>query len=341
MATLDKLFLKGKKADYVALDPKNANSIYICTDSRELYAGSLLFSGGLRTYTGALPTVPAAEVLYFNAETGVGSYYDGTAWKTAIRATVTSITSAADDNTVPSAKAVKSYVDALIADITGGSGIVTNVEAKAGAKGTLVVTKGDGSTSDVALTGVAHDVVYDSTNLRLTIPMVGGTDLVVNLPKDNFVESGSYNSATKAIELTLKDKTVVSIPAAALIDIYTSGSAAADTVSIAVSDDNKITAAIKVDTTGALGIKADGTLTVDLSAYATATRVKAVEDAVGVINGNASTAGSIAKALADAKAYTDSKDTAMNTRMTAAEGSITTHGTRIGAAENALTWGTF
>lgn len=327
MATLEKLFLKGLKDSYDKLDPKNENTIYLCTDSRELFAGSLLFTGGLRTYTGNLPTVPATEVLYFNVETGVGSYYTGTEWKTAIHATITAITTGADDNTIPTAKAVKDYVDELVAEITGGSGIVTDVGAKAGANGTIVVTKGDGSTQDVGLTGVAHDVVYDSASLKLTIPMVGGTDLVINLPKDNFVESGAYNAATKAIDLTLKDGTVVSIPAASLIDIYTSGSGANDTVSITVTDDNKISATIKVDTTGVLGIKADGTLTIDLTAYATVTSVEALQDAIDILNGDATTAGSVAKALADAKAYADTLNTAMDVRMS--------------DAENALTWGTF
>lgn len=327
MATLDKLFKKGIKENYNKLDPKNENTIYLCTDSRELFVGSLLFTGGLRTYTGNLPTVPAVEVLYFNTATGVGSYYTGTEWKTAIHATITAITSGADDNTIPTAKAVKDYVDELVAEITGGSGIVTDLATKADTNGTLVVTKGDGSTKDVALTGVAHDATYDSTNLKLTIPMVGKPNLVVNLPKDNFVESGAYNPTTKAIDLALKDGTVVSIPAASLIDVYTSGSGANDTVSIMVTDDNKISATIKVDTSGALGVKADGSLTIDLTAYATVSSVESLQDAIDILNGSATTAGSVAKALADAKAYADGLDTAMGTRMS--------------AAEDALTWGTF
>ena len=53
-------------------------------------------------------------------------------------------------------------------------------------------------------------------------------------------------------------------------------------------------------------------------------RVDDAEGKLNTLNGADTVEGSVAKALKDAKAYTDEKDTAMDARMDAAEGSITT-----------------
>lgn len=53
-------------------------------------------------------------------------------------------------------------------------------------------------------------------------------------------------------------------------------------------------------------------------------RVDDAEDKLTTLTGADTVEGSVAKALKDAKAYTDEKDTAMDTRMDAVEGSITT-----------------
>ena len=274
MATMNKLFMEGLKANYTALSPKNANTVYLCTDTRELYVGDLLFTGGLRIYTGTLPATPANDTLYYNETTGEGSYYTGTVWKTIIKPTVDVINSTANNDTIPTAKAVKDYVDGEISEVTGGNSIISDIASKTGDNGTLQITKGDDSVADVELTGVAHDVAYDSTNLKLTVPIVGSPDLVISLPQDNFVESGIYDSGDKEIILTLKDGSEIHIPAADLVDVYTSGSGTNDTISITVGSDNKISATIKVDTTGVLGVDSDGKLTIDLSNYATTTYVE-------------------------------------------------------------------
>lgn len=166
-------------------------------------------------------------------------------------------------------KDIVSETDITAALLAKVNGAIKAIASKSGSNGTLTVTKTDDSTADVALTGVAHDITYDSTALTLTIPQVGSTNLVVNLPRDNFVESGSYNPETECIELVLKDETVISIPASSLIDIYTSGSGEDDTVKITVSEDNEISATINVDTSTVLAIDEDGAITIDLSAYAT------------------------------------------------------------------------
>ena len=61
----------------------------------------------------------------------------------------------------------------------------------------------------------------------------------------------------------------------------------------------------------------------DLTALAA--RVTTVEGQIATLNGDENTAGSVKKALADAKAYTDGKDSAMDTRVKALESDTHTH----------------
>ena len=143
--------------------------------------------------------------------------------------------------------------------------------------GTISTTGVTGpSTANVALTGVAHDVTYDSSTLTLTIPMVGtDTALTINLPKDNFVKSGRYeaeydlpDSPEKgpAIVLVVGDdsstKSEVVIPAKSLVDIYTGGNT--NNVKVSVSDAKEITADVVIDpaadnalTSSKAGLKVD------------------------------------------------------------------------------------
>lgn len=61
----------------------------------------------------------------------------------------------------------------------------------------------------------------------------------------------------------------------------------------------------------------------DLTALAA--RVTTVEGQIATLNGDESTAGSVKKALADAKSYTDGKDSAMDTRVKSLEADTHTH----------------
>lgn len=156
-------------------------------------------------------------------------------------------------------------------------GLVKSVAADATTAGSLIVTAGDDSTSRVTLQGVAGAPTWDETSLRLTIPVLGGTSVEVNIPKDIFLESGTYDTTNKKIILTLNDasSTVIEFSVADLIPIYD----AADTSTVAtsitwdatngkyvISADAKISDA----TNNALTYDATGLL-VDGSAFADAT----------------------------------------------------------------------
>lgn len=112
------LIYKGLKANLPA--ERNANSFYLCTDTRELFFGANLYTEAVRFYDGTKPTAPAQGVLYIDTVSGAGDVWNGTTWKSVFTAIVTktvatTIGASASDSEVPTAKAVKDYV----AGITG------------------------------------------------------------------------------------------------------------------------------------------------------------------------------------------------------------------------------
>lgn len=113
-----------------------------------------------------------------------------------------------------------------------------------------------GSGKPATLVNVAHDIAYDSKELKITIPRYGSSDLVINIPKDKFVTSGKYYEAFpeppatathhKVIVLTIdnQDEPVI-IPAESLVNVYTADNTGKN-VEIAISDDYKISANISL-----------------------------------------------------------------------------------------------
>ena len=156
------------------------------------------------------------------------------------------------------------------------------------------VDKTDGKITD-ALKGYVNNATYDAEALKLTLPMVGadGVDktLVVNLPKDNFVRSGRYEAAYKsaedadpiaAIVLTVgngTDTSEVVIPAASLIDTYTADNTGKKAVTVTITEDNKVSAALELAADTILSINTDGKLTIDTTAIYTEITNKHKENA--------------------------------------------------------------
>ena len=103
-----------------------------------------------------------------------------------------------------------------------------------------------GSNEGVQLANVAHDPVYDATNLKITIPVYGKDDVVINIPKDKFVTAGVYNTVTKNIELTIQgqDEKVL-IPASDLVDVYTANNTDKN-ITVTITD-NTISASLTID----------------------------------------------------------------------------------------------
>lgn len=138
----------------------------------------------------------------------------------------------------------------------------------------------------VPLTGVANNPTYDSENLKLTIPVYGGSDVVVDIPKDNFVTGGDYyetypegatgdDAQHNVIVLTFRNQTApVIIPAESLVNVYTpfntgntvavniEGSQISANVIIDPTSDKAITSTtsgIKLDLSGKMDVIADAT----------------------------------------------------------------------------------
>lgn len=112
MAT--KLVFCGKKVNLPAV---REQAFYLTTDTHEVYFGQNLYTEPVRFVT-ERETTPAQGVLYI-LPSGLGEVYDGSAWKTVIKPTVTKIEAGVTDEQVATAKAVKDYVDNLV---TGGIG---------------------------------------------------------------------------------------------------------------------------------------------------------------------------------------------------------------------------
>lgn len=155
-----KLVYKGNFENLPAT--REANSFYLCEDTRELYFGANLYTEAVRFYTGDKPTTPAQGVLYVSEATGAGDVWNGTAWKSVftgiVKKTVaTAIGAAASDDEVPTAKAVKDYV----AGITGSElgELAHKDEVTEAELGTELAAK---------LNGKADQTDLDTANNKLT-----------------------------------------------------------------------------------------------------------------------------------------------------------------------------
>lgn len=372
--TYPQILLAGTQAAYDALQAKDANKLYFCTDSGKIYKGTVDFSNSV-VFAAAKPEKPIVGKVYVLADTNTVEVFNGTAWTVVSYPTATTISDASTNVQVASAKSVFDFVSAEIAKVTGGANVVTTIAAGTEA-GTFTFTTGDKKSNTVILNGLAKTPTWNTSTRTLTIPVVGGDDVVVEIGKDIFVDpegDNSYHADTNEIWLTLNDakKTVIKIPAAGLVDVYTGGKT--KSVQVAVSDGKVVSADVIVRPdvageapfTNALKI-GDAGLYVDLSAYATTasveaaktelnksiTAVKTTADAnkstLDTLTADETSAGSIKQQIkveSDARA---AADTALDTRVkaletdnTANKAAIKENSDNIAALASAFTWGTF
>lgn len=290
------LFSATTLSAYNALDPKNNYTLYFLTDVGKIYKGSTDVTSAV-VKVGSFPEVANAVEgkLYVGPVTSgadatgfikvkVGSelidivpgyYTDGANW------------ASADSGKFATIGLIKSGIQSAIDAIT----YTTTFD---NSTGTVNVNDGTGA----VLTGVAHDPTYNASQLKLTIPVYGGSNIEVNIPKDKFVTAGKYYEdypeapaeAThhKVIVLTIDNQEEpVIIPAEALVNIYTANNEGKD-VAITVTDEsNQISASVVIDpaqgnalTTSASGLKVDVSGKMDKIASATGSKI-ALTDAEG------------------------------------------------------------
>ena len=264
------------------VDPKDANTLYFITDVGKIYKGSTDVTSCVTV--GSIPEASAAVKgkLYIDSNTfAMAITIDGQNWIQASPGYLTDGVewAAADSSKLATIGLIKKGIQAAV----DGIDITTYFENSSG-----TVKVGQDGTGAV-LTGVAHDVEYDQSQLRITIPVYGGSDVVVDIPKDKFVTAGQFyadypnpESAThhNVIVLTIdgQDDPVI-IPAEALVDVYTADNTGKD-VTVVISQDNKVSASVKIDPTGnnALvtsgnGLKVDISGKIDKIASATGTKI--------------------------------------------------------------------
>jgi hypothetical protein len=376
--TYQQILFQGTYAAYQALETKNANCLYFCTDVGKVFKGTVDFTDSI-IYAATKPNTPVTGKVYVIAETDTVEAYIGGAWKvlsypiSASSNNETTISAASTDVQVASAKNVYLAIEAVKAEIIGGSDVVKDIEDKVGTAGAVTVTYGDDTTSDVTVSGVVTTPTWNATTRVLSIPVTGLENPVeVNIGKDIFIDptaQSGYNPETKCIEIYLNDGTAttdptkVEIPAGDLLDVYKGSETNSINLTITSTQDQQtgaysynIGATVKVSAASGniISVNNDGIFaTVDLSPYVTIssfetyqqtmsstingldTRITGNTTAIGVLNGDASTSGSVDYKIAAAVAQIDSDVAALDTRVSQNEADIAA----LAAATTA--WGTF
>ena len=364
----------GTQSAYDDIATKDNNKLYFCTDTGKIYKGAIDFTNSV-IVTASRPESPVAGKIYVITTTETVETYANNAWQvlnykkveSALDAQdnpVSTIGAASTDDEVASAKNVYLAIQEAIEEITGGGTVVKSVAAGT-ATNTIVVTKGDDSTSSFNVKGVVTEPTWNDSTRVLTLPVAGGSDVTVNIGKDLVLESGRYDAATESIILVLNDEehTEITIPVGDLIDIYVGSTDAGGidvSVSTAASGPSTISASLNLSTASGQGatFAADGLL-VDLSSYAltsyvddgvnaataAAAAAQATADAataaIDILNGGTAVTGSVDKKIADALADYVSTST-FNTTTAAMNADIEQNTVDIAALSNAVcAWQTF
>ena len=277
--------------------------------------------------TSCIPSRYASYIL----PSGLGEVYDGSAWKTVIKPTVTKIEAGVTDEQIATAKAVKDYVDNLV---TGGIGALGALAKKDEVTETELgdaLKKKINDAAAQASTLVGEDASKSARAIAAeeVAKIVDGADSSFDTLKEiadwisgHKTDAASMNSAIKALEAIVKGIGGEGEPATVVA---------------------YVTAAIDALKIGDYAKAADLTAAV--------ARVSTLETKMETVNGGEDVDGSIAKALKDAKAYADglaanydakgAADGALAAAKTYADGKDTAMNTRVTAVESALEVGTF
>lgn len=302
-------FKVGTLSKYNGLSTKDTNTLYFVTDAKKIYKGDIDVTENIVVVTnfdgtdGGISVANAFEgKFYINITTFEVRIKSGAAWIILSPGYVSDgveYAKVANNGKFATIGAIKSAIAEAIEGITGGDSLVSGLSwtAEDGTgKGKLVVTAADGTTTtDVVLTGTPYKFAYDKDALTITINSYGESEAqVINLPKDNFVRSGAYDSDTEEIVLTVGDGTKTSevrIPAGSLVDVYTGETS--DNITVTVSEDNKITATAKIDpiegnalVSSAAGLKVDISGKADKLTAEAATHILVGSATGGLADGN-------------------------------------------------------
>ena len=253
---------------------KDNNALYFLEDTKEIYKGSVPYTESAQFYTDTLPAKGALGKIYFNQATLAGSVWTGTEWKEIVQAVShdVMIEDAATLKPV-SGQAVKDYV----ASVVGGSAFTDFMYDPATKS---LKYKISGVEYVVQLEKLGTNLSYDGATGVLKMTDAVGAELSsINLPKDNFVVSGTYDNAKNQIVLTLQSGDKVNIPAADLVTLYIGQKTHGADVKISVDEttgDNviKVDLILSADADNCLELRENGL-------YAVKTDVTGKMDKVG------------------------------------------------------------
>lgn len=244
-------YVKTSSASYKALETKDIYTLYFLEDTGEIYKGNKSFTESA-VIVDSFPASGAQGKIYILSTTLEGKIWNGTEWKTVIEPLVKTLNDGETQAGPVSADAVKQYVTDKFGQEAGNAveSITFNKTTK-----DLEYVK-NGSTVKVPVDGFLTGASYQEGVLSFAVEGLE-EPIKINLPKDNFVQSGIYDTEHKKIILTLVDGSTVEIPASDLVDVYTVGET--NSIKMAISDNN-ITANVKVSATegNAITTNADG-----------------------------------------------------------------------------------
>lgn len=202
---------------YAGLSEKDNNALYFLQDTQEIYKGATSFTQSVMMVEN-FPAKGAQGKVYMHATTLEGKVWTGSAWRTIIEQVAKTLTDETVENKAVSGEAIKTYVTQKVTEAVADKfveGITYNKENKQ-----LTYTVGEAENT-VAIDGFVTNASYAGDTGILSFAVQGGETININLPKDNFVQSGEYDNDTQEIVLTLVDGSEVKIPAGDLVDVYT------------------------------------------------------------------------------------------------------------------------
>lgn len=320
--TYTKILYAGTYANYKVITTKQPDALYFCTDNGKLFRGEVDFTDSfVALAASALPQTGVPGKIYYETDTkkfktwiSTGYVEIGNPIDIVGDSTTHTLSNASSDEHVPSSKNVWLYGQAIKAEVIGGSDVVSNVTADATDAAKIVVTYGDDSTNSVTIPGVITGIIADATDsasfivtdsadatskvtlngvvttptwnetqLKLTLPVVGGDAIEVNIPKDIFLESGSYDATNKQIVLVLNDSSSTEIRFSVndLIPVYVAKDTTTVDMDVAFNSTTgqyDIAADVNISaTTGNIITIVDDGLYVDGRPYATTTQLGDLE----------------------------------------------------------------
>lgn len=230
----------------------DSSTIYFISDKGTIYVRDKKYGGNVIVLNEDKdPEYPELNTIYVYPSLQA-KVYNGTSFSLINKGFIINMDDESTDSFVPTAKAVASYVQTKLNEISESGLGVTDIKTKTGTNVGigLTVTK-NATDSDLMLTGAVYNPTYDESTRTLNLPITNGETLSINFAKDNVVTAGKFNEDTKEIWLTTaEDKSfddeneIIKIPATALVDIYTGK--ITNTTTTTVSATNEISVDVKI-----------------------------------------------------------------------------------------------